>query len=64
MEVFCTILFFIFLINVDVVISLDNGLAQTPPMGWLSWERFECNTDCLSDPDNCIGFVYRNHKEK
>jgi len=34
---------------------LDNGLARTPPMGWLSWERFECNTDCESDPDSCIG---------
>ena len=19
--------------------SLDNGLARTPPMGWLAWER-------------------------
>ncbi|EDW76064.1 alpha-N-acetylgalactosaminidase [Drosophila tropicalis] len=33
---------------------LDNGLARTPPMGWLSWERFRCNTDCTNDPDNCI----------
>ncbi|XP_050416808.2 alpha-galactosidase A [Patella vulgata] len=24
-------------------------------MGWLSWERFLCNTDCVNDPDNCIG---------
>ncbi|GFY45494.1 alpha-N-acetylgalactosaminidase [Trichonephila inaurata madagascariensis] len=23
-------------------------------MGWLSWERFTCNTDCKNDPDNCI----------
>ncbi|CAH1777534.1 unnamed protein product [Owenia fusiformis] len=34
--------------------ALDNGLALTPPMGWLSWERFRCNTDCKNDPDNCI----------
>lgn len=34
--------------------GLDNGLALTPPMGWLSWERFRCNTDCTNDPDNCI----------
>lgn len=34
--------------------SLDNGLARTPPMGWLSWERFGCNTDCNLDPDTCI----------
>ncbi|XP_036360764.1 alpha-N-acetylgalactosaminidase isoform X1 [Octopus sinensis] len=36
------------------VLSLDNGLALTPPMGWLSWERFRCNVDCDTDPDNCI----------
>lgn len=23
-------------------------------MGWLTWERFRCNTDCKNDPDNCI----------
>jgi len=34
--------------------GLDNGLAKTPPMGWLTWERFMCNTDCKRDPDNCI----------
>ncbi|XP_005379452.1 PREDICTED: alpha-N-acetylgalactosaminidase [Chinchilla lanigera] len=36
------------------VLVLDNGLLQTPPMGWLSWERFRCNTDCDEDPKNCI----------
>ncbi|KAL5012401.1 hypothetical protein ScPMuIL_010952 [Solemya velum] len=34
--------------------ALDNGLAQTPPMGWMSWERFRCVTDCKDDPANCI----------
>ncbi|XP_059202138.1 alpha-galactosidase A isoform X2 [Centropristis striata] len=34
--------------------ALDNGLALLPPMGWLHWERFMCNTDCDTDPDNCI----------
>ncbi|XP_050728352.1 alpha-N-acetylgalactosaminidase-like [Eriocheir sinensis] len=34
--------------------ALDNGLALTPPMGWLAWERFRCNTDCENDPYNCI----------
>ena len=24
-----------------VVYNLDNGLARTPPMGWLAWERLE-----------------------
>jgi alpha-N-acetylgalactosaminidase len=35
--------------------GLDNGLALTPPMGWLTWERFRCNIDCDNDPENCIG---------
>ncbi|XP_054647464.1 alpha-galactosidase A isoform X1 [Dunckerocampus dactyliophorus] len=34
--------------------ALDNGLARTPTMGWLHWERFMCNIDCDSDPENCI----------
>lgn len=25
------------------VLSLDNGLARTPPMGWNSWNHFGCN---------------------
>lgn len=38
----------------SVVHALDNGLARTPPMGWLAWERFRCNLDCKDDPNNCI----------
>ncbi|XP_038631289.1 alpha-galactosidase A [Scyliorhinus canicula] len=34
--------------------SLENGLARTPVMGWLHWERFLCNVDCQEDPHNCI----------
>jgi alpha-galactosidase len=34
--------------------ALDNGLARTPPMGWLSWERFGCLTNCRDYPDDCI----------
>ncbi|KAJ9599026.1 hypothetical protein L9F63_010483, partial [Diploptera punctata] len=34
--------------------ALDNGLALTPPMGWLSWERYRCITDCVNFPDECI----------
>ncbi|XP_028816178.1 alpha-galactosidase A isoform X2 [Denticeps clupeoides] len=33
---------------------LDNGLALTPTMGWLHWERFMCNVDCALEPDNCV----------
>ncbi|ESN90211.1 hypothetical protein HELRODRAFT_182708 [Helobdella robusta] len=36
------------------ILALDNGLTRTPPMGWLSWERFRCNVDCKNDPNNCI----------
>lgn len=32
--------------------SLDNGLAKTPPMGWLSWERFRCETNCQKKSEN------------
>ncbi|XP_066249384.1 alpha-N-acetylgalactosaminidase-like isoform X1 [Euwallacea similis] len=34
--------------------GLDNGLALTPPMGWLSWERFRCLVDCETYPNECI----------
>ncbi|XP_015265368.1 PREDICTED: alpha-N-acetylgalactosaminidase-like [Gekko japonicus] len=34
--------------------SMDNGLLRTPPMGWVPWEHFRCNTDCQKDPDDCI----------
>lgn len=35
-------------------VSLDNGLALTPPMGWMSWERFRCTIDCEANPDDCL----------
>ncbi|CAL8082618.1 unnamed protein product [Calicophoron daubneyi] len=34
--------------------TLDNGLALKPPMGWMSWQRFRCQTDCRHYPDDCI----------
>ncbi|XP_072573419.1 alpha-galactosidase A [Paramormyrops kingsleyae] len=43
-----------FCVFISGVRPLDNGLALTPPMGWLHWERFMCNIDCERDPDNCI----------
>jgi hypothetical protein len=33
---------------------LDNGLALTPPMGWMSWAKFFCETDCKKHPFSCI----------
>jgi len=37
-----------------LVVTLDNGLALTPPMGWLAWERYVCETDCSLYPSECI----------
>jgi hypothetical protein len=36
------------------VACLNNGVARTPLMGWLSWERFRCITDCVTYPNDCI----------
>ncbi|GFY46262.1 alpha-N-acetylgalactosaminidase [Trichonephila inaurata madagascariensis] len=44
----------LFCISPLTLYALDNGLALTPPMGWLSWERFTCNIDCIKNPDECI----------
>lgn len=30
-------------INPFVILSLNNGLALTPPMGWSTWNVFHCN---------------------
>lgn len=43
----------------------ENGLALTPPMGWMAWERFRCNLDCKEDPENCIGeTLFRNMADR
>jgi len=47
----------VILLVIQSVHSLDNGLARTPPMGWLAWERFRCNIDCVNDPEHCIRFL-------
>eukprot|EP00980_Cylindrotheca_fusiformis_P026365 scaffold15973_cov120-Cylindrotheca_fusiformis.AAC.6 len=44
----------IFLLLTALALALDNGLARQPPMGWLSWERFGCETNCSEFPDTCI----------
>ncbi|KPJ03256.1 Alpha-N-acetylgalactosaminidase [Papilio xuthus] len=48
------VLWYIFLWLLPSCLSLDNGLALTPPMGWLTWERFRCITDCKAYPQECI----------
>ncbi|KAJ1374451.1 hypothetical protein KIN20_037139 [Parelaphostrongylus tenuis] len=44
-------MFFIFITRVS---SLDNGLYKTPPMGWMSWATFACETNCDKFPNSCI----------
>ncbi|XP_007950378.1 alpha-galactosidase A [Orycteropus afer afer] len=44
----------LFLRGVPWARALDNGLAMTPTMGWLHWERFMCNIDCKEEPDSCV----------
>jgi alpha-N-acetylgalactosaminidase len=39
---------------VATALSLDNGLALTPPMGWMAWEQFHCEIDCQAHPTTCI----------
>ncbi|KAI8419908.1 hypothetical protein MSG28_008530 [Choristoneura fumiferana] len=39
---------------VSPTMTLDNGLALTPPMGWLTWQRYRCKVDCNTYPDDCI----------
>lgn len=36
--------------------ALNNGLALTPPMGWMSWQRYRCEIDCDTYPDECIRY--------
>uniref|UniRef100_A0A0B7BCH9 Alpha-galactosidase n=1 Tax=Arion vulgaris TaxID=1028688 RepID=A0A0B7BCH9_9EUPU len=45
---------FVFVTLMATSTALNNGLARTPPMGWLSWQRFRCDIDCQDDPANCI----------
>ncbi|KAK8812474.1 hypothetical protein WA158_007708 [Blastocystis sp. Blastoise] len=39
---------------IATVFALDNGLALTPPMGWMPWEWNRCTVDCKNHPDSCI----------
>ena len=34
---------FIFMVLFGIVVTIDNGLGKTPPMGWNSWNHFNCN---------------------
>ena len=30
----------------QLIAALQNGAALTPPMGWLSWQRYGCTVAC------------------
>lgn len=48
----CTsLLILLFVENVEV---LNNGLALTPPMGWMSWGYYMCEVDCEKNPQRCL----------
>lgn len=37
------------------VINIDGYVKiKKPPMGWMSWEAFGCEKDCITFPDTCI----------
>eukprot|EP01084_Bolivina_argentea_P097413 175110_1 len=48
-----TVIWFLYWLFV-ISSALDNGEALSPPMGWLSWAIFWCQTDCTTHPDSCI----------
>jgi len=31
-----------------------NGLAQSPTMGWMSWQVFRCEINCTAHPAGCV----------
>ncbi len=52
------------LIVCELCTALDNGLALTPPMGWMAWQRFRCTVDCQNFPDECIRYLYHSFTPK
>ncbi|CAH1641844.1 unnamed protein product [Spodoptera littoralis] len=48
---FC-LLFLIF--SLDKVDLLENGLARTPPMGWMSWGYYMCGVKCEDGEEKCL----------
>ncbi|XP_013147923.1 PREDICTED: alpha-N-acetylgalactosaminidase-like isoform X2 [Papilio polytes] len=51
-KVLFTLAFFVCLL--ERVKLLDNGLARTPPMGWMSWGYYMCGDNCLDQPHKCL----------
>lgn len=51
---FLSFLWLFLLSNVPLTTGLNNGLGLTPPMGWMSWVRYACETNCTLFPKGCI----------
>jgi alpha-galactosidase len=45
----------IFFILPSLVLSYNNGMAPTPPMGWSTW----CTNDLCGIPDRCSEYEVR-----
>ncbi|UJR16593.1 hypothetical protein I4U23_003493 [Adineta vaga] len=68
--IFATVLVFLLWIHPLVILSLNNGLALTPPMGWSTWNVFHCDyneTDIMGIADTMVasgmlsaGYKYLN----
>lgn len=49
--------YFIAFIGLFYTNALENGLARTPPMGFMTWQRYRCIIDCDLYPDECIRYL-------
>lgn len=54
MSQYLTTVWLCILVAGKISLALNNGLALTPPMGWLAWQRFRCTIDCDTFPDECV----------
>ncbi|XP_075239493.1 alpha-N-acetylgalactosaminidase-like [Convolutriloba macropyga] len=53
----CRLCWWAFLLGCLVVNPIQgdpNGLGLTPVMGFMNWERFRCQTDCVNFPRECV----------
>lgn len=49
-----TAFYLIFLTLVEIISCKNDGQARTPPMAWMTWQRFRCTIDCDEFPNDCI----------
>ncbi|KAL4713737.1 hypothetical protein ACJJTC_004268 [Scirpophaga incertulas] len=45
---------FLFIFMPVHVKLLNNSLARTPPMGWMSWGYYMCGANCEKNPEKCL----------